>query len=278
MTTFDQQLTGRYVSAGADRPMLDDRRVARAAFVRDTIRTIYDAEKKCGIDPAHNGSLAEFVDAAEEHLAHQPRRQPEISHGAAHQQRRDRIRKHHSVLGGVALALTLTLTGCSDNGTDPNAQDTPTTTPSTPSTSASPTPKTPEEKAAAQLQRFLEVRDLAYWKRDINFKTLNPVATGDEFLQLQHTVASMMNENVTVAGQYVHTLDEPRDRGNSILIIDCEDRSDVTWKNDGAIRQPDFTDPNGDPLRNPAPVEYTLVKDKGAWKVSDSDLLWDQPC
>ena len=197
------------------------------------------------------------------------------------------MRKHHSVLGGVALAFALTLTGCSDDGTDPNAEDTPTATPSTPTsttptstppTSTSPTPKTPEEKAGAQLQRYLAVRDRAYRARDINFKTLNPVATGEEFLQLQHTVASMMNESVTVAGQYVHTLDAPRNRGNSILIIDCEDRSNVTWKNDGAIRQPDFTDPNGNPLRNPAPVEYTLVEDKGAWKVSDSDLLWDRPC
>lgn len=187
------------------------------------------------------------------------------------------MRKHHSALGGVALALALALTGCGDDDTDPTVQETPSETPS-PTPTSTPSPKTPEEKAAAQLQTYLEVRDLAYRKRDINFKTLNPVATGEEFLQLQHAVASMMNENVTVTGKYVHTLDEPRNRGNSILIIDCEDRSNVTWKNDGAIRQPDFTDPNGNPLRDPAPVEYALVKDKGAWKVSDSDLLWDQPC
>ena len=70
MTTFDQELTGRYVAAGADRPDPAARRVARAVFVRDTIRTIYDADKKFGIDPADNGSLAELVDAAEEHLEH----------------------------------------------------------------------------------------------------------------------------------------------------------------------------------------------------------------
>ena len=40
MTTFDQELTGRYVAAGGDRPDLDDRRVARAVFVRDTIRPL----------------------------------------------------------------------------------------------------------------------------------------------------------------------------------------------------------------------------------------------
>ena len=70
MTTFNQEFTGRYVSAGADRPSLDDRRVAHVAFVRGTVRTIYDADKKFGIDPADLGSLAELVDAAEEHLEH----------------------------------------------------------------------------------------------------------------------------------------------------------------------------------------------------------------
>ena len=38
------------------------------------------------------------------------------------------------------------------------------------------------------------------------------------------------------------------------------------------------TDPNGDPLRNPVPIEYTVVRDKGAWKVSNSDVKWDQSC
>ncbi len=69
MTTFDQELTGRYVAAGA-RTDLDARRVARAVFVRDTIRILYNADKRFGIDPADNGSLAELVDAAEEHLEH----------------------------------------------------------------------------------------------------------------------------------------------------------------------------------------------------------------
>ena len=50
MTTFDQELTGRYVSAGATgHPRRSTSRPA--AFVRDTVRTIYDADKKFGIDP-----------------------------------------------------------------------------------------------------------------------------------------------------------------------------------------------------------------------------------
>ena len=187
------------------------------------------------------------------------------------------MRKHHSALGGVALALALTLTGCSDDGTDPEAEDTPTATPSSSPTSTAPTPQTPEEKAAAQLAMYLEVRDLAYRKRDINFKALNPVATGEEFLQLQHTVASMMNENVTVTGEYAHTLDEPRNRGTSILIIDCEDRTGVKRTKDGKP-VPEQKDPEGNPLRNPVPIEYELVLEKGRWLVTSSNVLWDEPC
>lgn len=68
MTTFDQELTGRYVAAGGDRPDPNARRIARAVLVRDTVRALYNADKRFGIDPADNGSLAELVDAAEEHL------------------------------------------------------------------------------------------------------------------------------------------------------------------------------------------------------------------
>ena len=187
------------------------------------------------------------------------------------------MRKHHSALGGVALALALTLSGCGDDDTDPKGQETPSETPS-PTPTSTPTPKTPEEKAAAQLTRYLEVRDVAHRERTINFKTLNPVATGDEFLELQEAVVELKRYDVTKTGNYVHTLGEPRNRGNSIRITDCEDRSGVTVKVKGKVRTPDYTDPNGNPLRNPVPVEYTLVKDKGAWKVSDSDIKWDESC
>lgn len=92
------------------------------------------------------------------------------------------MRKHHSVLGGVALALALTLTGCSDDGTDPEAEDSPTATPSSTPTSTAPAPQTPEEKAAAQLTGYLNVRDDFYRAATIDFKRLNKVATGDELL------------------------------------------------------------------------------------------------
>ena len=70
MTTFDQALTRLYGAADGDRPDLDAGCVARAVFVRDTIRALYNADKKFRLDPADTGSLAELVDAAEEHLKH----------------------------------------------------------------------------------------------------------------------------------------------------------------------------------------------------------------
>jgi pectin methylesterase-like acyl-CoA thioesterase len=191
------------------------------------------------------------------------------------------MRKHHSALGGVALALALalalTLTGCSDDGTDSEAEDTPSATASSEPTSPSPTPKTPEEKAAAQLEEFLEVRDDFYRAATIDFERLDKVATGDEFLQIQAAVADIDQYDIKVTGKYVHTLAVPRNRGAEIRVVDCEDRTGVTERNkDGKdIKR---NDPNGNPLRNPVPVEYTLVRDKGAWKVSNSDVIWDQSC
>lgn len=187
------------------------------------------------------------------------------------------MRKHHSALGGVALALALILTGCGDDDTDPKAQETPSESPS-PTPTSTPTPKTPEEKAAAQLTGYLQARDDFYRAATIDFKRLNKVATGDEFLQVQAAVADLDLYNIKVTGQYGHTLAEPRRRSDSMIIItDCEDRKDVVERNKDGKRVK-HKDPNGDPLRNPLPVEYTLIKDKGAWKVSNSDVKWDQSC
>lgn len=191
--------------------------------------------------------------------------------------------RKHSTLGGVALvlALALTLTACSNDGPDPEAEDTPTSaqsTSSTPPTSAPPAPKAPGERAAAQLTSYLDLRDDFYRAATIRFKRLNEVATGDEFLQIQAAVADLDQYDIKVTGQYTHTLDEPRRRSDSMFIItDCEDRSGVTERNKGGKRIK-HTDPSGGPLRDPVPVEYTVSLDKGAWKVSDSDIRWNQSC
>jgi hypothetical protein len=177
----------------------------------------------------------------------------------------------------VALALVLTLAGCSDDGTDPDAEDTPPVTPTETSTSAPPTPMTPGEKAAAQLRTYLEVRDDALRAATIDFKPLNKVATGQEFLNLQQNVSGIERSGSKVTGEYVHTLDEPRDRGSQVLITDCEDRGGVERTKDGKP-VPEPQDPEGNPLRNPVPIEYELVRQKGRWLVNNSNVLWDESC
>lgn len=189
------------------------------------------------------------------------------------------MRARNAAVGAIALVLALTLTGCSDDSPDPGADPSPTATPTaTPTPSPTPTPKTPEEKAAAQLQRYLEVRDDAFRAATIDFKRLNKVATGDEFLQVQARVADLERYRIKVTGQYVHTLDEPRQRtDNKVLITDCEDRSGVREHKDGKLVPP-AQDPNGDPLRNPLPVAYEVVKEKGRWLVSSADVRWEETC
>ena len=187
------------------------------------------------------------------------------------------MKKHHSALGGVALALALALTGCGGDDNEPTVQETPSQSPS-PTPTASPTPKTPEEKAAAQLTKYLDVSDDAFRAATIDFKRLNPVATGREFLNVQQNVSGIERSGSKVTGEYVHTLDEPRRRSDSmILIIDCENRTGVKRTKDGKP-VPEQKDPEGNPLRNPVPIEYELVLEKGRWLVASSNVLWDEPC
>jgi len=189
------------------------------------------------------------------------------------------MRKHHSVLGGVALALALTLTGCSDDGTDPEAEDTPTATPSTTPTSAAPTPKTDEQKATAVLERYLTFRDDAYRSGElVNLKQLKLLATGDEFVRLQSAVIDIKQYEIKVTGRYQHTLDEPRRGSDStFLVTDCEDRSGVEERKNGESVPPP-ADPEGNPLGNPIPIAYEVVKQKGRWLVSSSDIKWEETC
>lgn len=186
------------------------------------------------------------------------------------------MRKRHSVLGGVALALALGLTGCGGDDTDPEAKETPSETPlQTPTTT--PTTTTAEEKAAAQLTAFLDVRDAALRAATIDLKRLNKVATGEVFLSVQQNVSAIERSGSKLTGEYVHTLAEPHDRGSYILIIDCEDRSGVE-QTKGGKPVPDPVGPDGKLVPNPLPIEYKLVKEKGRWLVSEQNGLLEESC
>ncbi len=186
------------------------------------------------------------------------------------------MREHHYALGGVALALALTLAGCGGDDNEPKVQDTPSQSPS-PTPTSTPTPKTPEEKAAEQLTNYLDVRDDALRAATIDFKRLNKVATGREFLNLQQNVSAIERSGSKLTGEYVHTLGESRDRGAYILVIDCEDRSGVEQTKDGRP-VPEPVGPDGKPVPNPLPIEYKLVKEKGRWLVSDQNGLLEESC
>jgi len=183
------------------------------------------------------------------------------------------MRKHHSVLGGVALALALALAGCSDNSTDPDAEDTPTETPTTAPSSATPTPKTPEEKALAQLEAYLDVRDDAYRAGTINFKRLNKVATGNEFLLLQQVVAEHSSAGFTISGNYVHALGEPNQRSDTtVQVTDCEDASGVEFLTSAGKPVKDLG-PDNRPLPEKRSVRYTVSREKGRWLVSEATFV-----
>ena len=189
------------------------------------------------------------------------------------------MRKHHSALGGVALALALTLTGCSDDGTDPEAEDTPTATPPTP-TSASPTPKTPEEKAAAQLTKYLDVRDDALRAGTIDFKRLNKVATGRGVPERSAERRQRIERSGSkVTGEYVHTLGEPRDRGG----IDPDHRLRGPHRASSGRRTGKPVTRTHGPGRQPAaqPCRRSSTRSSrrraAGWSPTPN-VLWDEPC
>jgi hypothetical protein len=208
--TFDQELTGRYVAAGGDRPDLDARRAARAVLVRDTIRTVYNADKKLRTSTPRR--QPRFGRARRRRRrtprAHRQRRQPAISDVAAKQQRRTRMRTHHSALGGPVLVLALLLTGCSDDPTaDPTSPTTPpTTTSSSPTESTSPTtePETPKQKAirlaTVQTKAYIRTYERLYANPDLPLDILDKYANTQALLETKSAIQQRRVQNQRLVG------------------------------------------------------------------------------
>lgn len=191
------------------------------------------------------------------------------------------MRKHHSALGGVALALALTLTGCGGDDNEPKVEDTPSQSPS-PTPTSTPTPKTPEEKAARQLVKYLKVRDDALRAMKFVGKRFDRVAAGQEFLTLQQRIIEYSSNGFTLRGAYEHTLGGPRQRSDSTIVVEvCEDESGVEFLTEAG--DPVKRSLGGAPIPVARSVEYTLSLTKRRWLVTASTYVLDadgqvQPC
>lgn len=190
------------------------------------------------------------------------------------------MRQHHSALGGAALALALTLTSCS--GGAPDAKGTSGATPTDTPTSASPTPKTPEEKVAGQLVKYLKARDDALRAMTFVGERFERVATGQEFLTLQQRIIEYASNKFTLSGEYTHALGEPRQRSDSTMLVGvCEDESAVEFSTEAG--SPVKRSLGGVPIPVARSITYTLTLTKGRWLVTASAYVLNedgqvQPC
>ena len=200
MTTLDQELTRHYVSAGTEQADLNARRVARAVYVRDTIRTLYAADKNFGIDPADPSASPSSSTPPKSTLSTSATTSVSDGHGPADQQQRsDHMRKHHSALGGVTLTLVMTLAmaGCGDD--DPKADPSPTTSTtatSSPTESTNPTPttdpETPEQAAirlaTAQTKAYIHTYVRLYANPELPLSILDKYADTQALAEIKDSI------------------------------------------------------------------------------------------
>ncbi|MFC0221221.1 hypothetical protein [Nocardioides zeicaulis] len=184
----------------------------------------------------------------------------------------------------VALAAVSTLLcaascgGAPDNGgqpTDPSptttASGTTEPTPTEPTTSE---PTTDEEKAAAALLSYLDVRDKAYATGRIS-KKLNRFATGQEHFALQQFVQQLTAPPETrFQGAWDHAvISVEMQSGGSALVTDCEDGSnvDVVRVSDSSVLP--WIKFEGKELPRRLEQVYRVELTGGRWKVSSAESL-----
>lgn len=180
-----------------------------------------------------------------------------------------------TALAAAAALLAGGLSGC-DNGA---AEPKPEATSSAPaSESTTPAPPTEAEQAKAALEKYLEVRDTAYTTVELDIPALRKVATGKEFFHVQEVVLTDKGLKVTTEGEIGHEVEEPRRRGNSYLIRDCEDVSGFTRYKDGTDPIPQGIERVSGERQTRNVFEYTVVRHQGRWKVSDYNLPKGATC
>jgi hypothetical protein len=184
-----------------------------------------------------------------------------------------------TAVASTVFALTLGLAAC--GGDDPAANE-PVDSPAETSDEATETeasePATPAEEATVALEAYLEFRDEAYRKAEVDLKELAKVATGHQFLSIQaHVVENIQMPGIEFGGEYVHNLQEPTRTSDGFEIVDCEDRSGVTRLRDGEDVSQVYTQ-DGEPAPEVVAYVYTLIEEDGQWLVSFSTSDLDIQC
>lgn len=187
------------------------------------------------------------------------------------------MRRLNSATAGIITAgLLLTMAACGgddpDTGTEPTPSDPTSSTETTEPTPTEPTPTEPateEDKAAAALLGYLEVRDDAYATGRIS-KKLNKYATGREHFALQQFVTALNQDPKThFEGEWVHEVVETRQSSaDVILVTDCQDANEVSLIRDGDGEVlPWFKDESGKEIPRRLQQVYRVVPEGESWKV-----------
>lgn len=183
-----------------------------------------------------------------------------------------------AVVAVCASMLLLCAASCGGNDPDDgNVPTDPSPTSSTTSGTTEPTPTEPtntepasdEDKAAAALLGYLDVRDKAYATGRIS-KKLNKYATGQEHFGLQQFVMSLNQPPKThFEGKWMHEVvrTESGD-ANTILVTDCQDASGVALIRDqDGTELPWFTNESGAEIPRRLFQVYRVVLSNDVWKV-----------
>lgn len=184
-------------------------------------------------------------------------------------------RLNNAAAGIITAGLLLTMAACGgddpDTGTEPTPSDPSTSTETTEPTPTEPTPTEPttdEDKAAAALLGYLEVRDEAYATGRIS-KKLNKYATGREHFALQQFVTQLTTSPETrFEGTWSHeVLATKEQQDGAMSVTECEDGTNVSIvkSSDGEVLP--WISFNGEELPRRLKQTYRVSFADDAWKV-----------
>lgn len=197
-----------------------------------------------------------------------------------------RRRGWRAVAAVCASTILLCAASCAANDPDdgdgtsdssPTSATTSDTTEPTPTEPTNTEPASDEDKAAAALLGYLDVRDKAYATGRIS-KNLNKYATGQEHFALQQFVQQLTAPPETrLKGTWEHQVAGVEMQPNgSALVTDCEDGSnvDVIRLADSSVLP--WIKFEGQELPRRLEQVYRVEKASGRWKVSSAESLPDE--